>query len=182
MQRTISALLFAASASLSAQAADFQLTSPAFTEGGTIPNAQVFKGFGCTGDNISPALAWSGVPKEAKSLALTVYDPDAPTGSGWWHWIVVNIPATETGLAEGAGSPGGKLPVGAVQGRTDFGMAGYGGPCPPTGDPPHHYIFTLWAVTADRLDVDANSSGALAGYMLHFNNAGKAVLTGRYGR
>jgi Raf kinase inhibitor-like YbhB/YbcL family protein len=103
-------------------------------------NAQVFKGMNCTGSNISPALQWHGAPPAAKSFALTVYDPDAPTGSGWWHWVTYNIPAATTQLGAGAGDPAKALmPSGSVQGNTDFGVPGYGGPCPPQGDKPHHY-------------------------------------------
>ncbi|MBV9635043.1 MAG: YbhB/YbcL family Raf kinase inhibitor-like protein [Methylobacteriaceae bacterium] len=181
MRRIAAALAFAVVAT-AAQAAGFQLTSSTFKPGAMLTNAQVYKGFGCEGDNISPQLSWSGVPKDAKSLALMVYDPDAPTGSGFWHWVVVNIPPTTTELPEGAGSTDGKLPEGALQTRTDFGAPGYGGPCPPKGDEPHRYIFTLYAIKTDKLDVDANTSAAVVGFMIHFNNAGKAVLTGKYGR
>src|SRR5450631_1773434 len=105
------------------------LTSPDIKPGATIADEQVFNSFGCTGKNISPALSWSGAPQGTKSFALSVYDPDAPTGSGFWHWVVFNIPAGVTGLAKGAGDPkSGAAPKGAVQSRTDFGVPGYGGP------------------------------------------------------
>ena len=128
-------------------------------------------------------LSWSGAPAGTKSLALTVYDPDAPTGSGWWHWTVVNIPATARSLPAGAGSsaPAG-LPKGAVQGRTDFGKPGWGGPCPPAGDKPHRYVFTLWALKVDKLDLNAESSGAMVGFNLHANALGTATLTPVFGR
>ena len=107
------------------QAAAFTLSSPTVKPGSTLSDAQVFNGFGCTGKNISPALKWSGAPANTKSFALTVYDPDAPTGSGWWHWVVYNIPATATELSEGAGTADGKgLPAGSAQGNTDFGQQG----------------------------------------------------------
>jgi Raf kinase inhibitor-like YbhB/YbcL family protein len=122
-------------------AGPFTLSSTEIKPNAAIANAQVFKGFGCDGGNVSPSLAWQNPPAGTKSFALTVYDPDAPTGSGWWHWVMFNIPADVTALPAGAGDPGsGKAPRGAVQARTDFGKPGYGGPCPPQGDRPHRYI------------------------------------------
>jgi Raf kinase inhibitor-like YbhB/YbcL family protein len=161
----------------------FTLSSPDVSEGGTIASAQVYKGFGCTGDNVSPALSWSGAPAGTKSFALTVYDPDAPTGSGWWHWTIVNIPPSETKLAKNAGNPTAKLaPKMSIQTRTDFGAPGYGGPCPPKGDAPHHYIFTVFALDTDKLPVDAKASAALVGFNLHAHTLAKATLTATYGR
>jgi hypothetical protein len=168
-----------------AHAAGMKLTSGEIKNGATIANAQVFKGFGCTGDNISPSLSWSGVPKGTKSLAITVYDPDAPTGSGWWHWVVFNIPPGTASLPKDAGDTSKNLmPQGAIQSRTDFGSDGYGGPCPPKGDKPHHYHVTVFAVDVDKLpDAQGDSaSAALVGYDLHFHTLGKASLTGLYGR
>lgn len=165
-----------------ATAADFTLTSPELKDGGTLPMANVFNGMGCTGQNISPELKWDHAPAGTKSFALTVYDPDAPTGSGWWHWTVFNIPADAKGLAKGAGGHEGQLPRGAAQGRTDFGKPGYGGACPPPGDKPHHYIFTLFALKTDKLDLNSDSSGAMVGYMTNANMLGKASLTVTYGR
>src|SRR5262249_58033686 len=119
--------------------AKFTLTSTDLTDGGTIASAQVFNEFGCKGSNVSPALAWSGAPSDTKSFALLVHDPDAPTGSGWWHWVVYNIPPATTSLAAGAGDAKKNLmPAGAVQGRNDYGGVGYGGPCPPPGQPHPH--------------------------------------------
>src|SRR6188472_400747 len=144
-----------------AQAQSMTLTSPQIKEGATIANEQVFKGFGCTGGNISPALNWSGAPSATKSYAVTMYDPDAPTGSGWWHWVVYNIPATATGLVADAGNTAKTLaPTGAQEGNTDFGKPGYGGPCPPPGHGPHHYIITAFALKVDRIDVPANATAA----------------------
>jgi Raf kinase inhibitor-like YbhB/YbcL family protein len=112
-----------------------------------------------------------------------MYDPDAPTGSGWWHWVMFNIPADVTSLRLGAGaSDGGQIPRGAVQSRTDFGKPGYGGPCPPNGDKPHRYIITVYALKVDKIDADENASGALVGFMLNANRLGKATLTATYGR
>lgn len=163
--------------------ARFTLTSPDFKPNGTIQMQQVFGGFGCTGENISPALSWSGAHEGTKSFALLVHDPDAPTGgAGWWHWLVVNIPASVTALAKNAGkSDGSNLPAGAVQVSTDFGSPGWGGPCPPVEDKPHRYIFTLYALKTDHLDV-SGASASLVGYMVNGNAIGKATLTGKFGR
>src|SRR5262245_47704456 len=167
----------------SASAAEFKLMSPTVKPGSTLSDAQVFNGFGCTGKNVSPALKWSGAPAGTKSFALTVYDPDAPTGSGWWHWVVFNIPASATELPEGAGAPDGKgLPAGAVQGRTDFGAPGFGGACPPQGDKPHRYIFTVYALKTDKIEVPADASAALVGFMINANKLGKASFQATYGR
>ena len=143
----------------------------------------MFNSFGCTGDNVSPQLSWSGAPAGTQSYALTVYDPDAPTGSGWWHWVVINIPATATSIASGAGTADGKaLPVGSQQVRTDFGAVGFGGPCPPAGNKPHRYIFTLFALKAPKLDVPPDATAALAGFMINANTLAKVSFTGYYGR
>ena len=151
----------------------FTLTSDGFTDGGVLPDAQVHaKG------NRSPQLSWSGAPAGTKSFAVTCYDPDAPTGSGFWHWTVANIPADVTRLAEGA-SPAG-LPQGAVEGRTDFGEPGFGGAAPPPGHGPHRYIFTVFAVDTERLDVTPGNSGAVFGFNLHFHTLAKASITGVY--
>jgi Raf kinase inhibitor-like YbhB/YbcL family protein len=165
-----------------ALAADaFKLESSLVMPGGTLANDQVFNGFGCRGKNVSPPLQWSGAPVGTKSFALTVYDPDAPTGSGWWHWIVYNIPASVTELALGAGG-GERLPAGAVQARTDFGSAGYGGPCPPPGDRPHHYVFTVYALKTEKLDVPANASAAPVAFSINANKLASASITASYGR
>ncbi len=157
------------------------LTSPDIKPGAKLADEQVFNSFGCSGKNVSPALAWSGAPKGTKSFALNVYDPDAPTGSGFWHWVVFNIPADTTSLAKGAGDPkSDAAPKGAIQGKTDYGVAGYGGPCPPKG-PAHHYIFTIYAVDVDKLDADENATAAVVGFNLHFHTLAKASLTGVYG-
>ena len=129
-------------------------------------------GFGCEGNNISPELHWSGAPEGTKSFALTCFDPDAPTGSGFWHWVVVNIPADMASIAEGSDG----LSARALQTRTDFGKPGYGGPCPPGSDHPHRYVFTLHAVGVDSLPVEADTSAAVVGFMLHFNAIEKTTL------
>jgi Raf kinase inhibitor-like YbhB/YbcL family protein len=161
--------------------AKFTLTSPDFADGATIPNAQVFNGMGLNGGNTSPALAWSGAPAGTQSFALMVHDPDAPTGSGWWHWVVYNIPAAMSSLPAGAGNPQTKLlPTGAIQGRTDFGTIGYGGPAPPPG-PPHHYEFRLHALKVATLDVPADATAAMIGFNVWAQQLGVAQLTGMYG-
>jgi Raf kinase inhibitor-like YbhB/YbcL family protein len=162
--------------------AKFTLTSTDVTDGGTIANAQVFNEFGCKGGNTSPALAWSGAPAGTKSFALLMHDPDAPTGSGWWHWIVYNIPAGTSSLPAGAGDPKkGLMPAGAVQGRSDYGTVGYGGPCPPPGKP-HHYNFNLYALKVPKLEVPEGASAALIGFNVRAQALGEAQLTGMYGR
>lgn len=161
----------------------FKLWSPDVASGKTIGDTFVFNDFGCTGKDVSPALKWSGAPAGTKSFAVTIYDPDAPTGSGWWHWIVYNLPAGTSALAQGAGDvKAPKLPAGAVQSRTDFGQMGYGGPCPPVGDRPHHYVFTVYALKVDKIDVPADMSGAMVGFNIHANLLGKASFTALYGR
>ena len=167
-----------------AQSGKFTVSSPDVAQGKKIGDRYVFSGFGCTGANVSPALEWKNAPQGTQSFAVTVYDPDAPTGSGWWHWLAFNIPATTTMLAAGAGDTAGTgLPVGTIQGRTDFGAPGYGGPCPPKGDKPHHYTFTVYALKVATLpSVDANSPAAMVGYFLNANALGKASLTAVYGR
>jgi Raf kinase inhibitor-like YbhB/YbcL family protein len=158
------------------------LTSPDMKPGAKIADEQVFNSFGCSGQNISPALNWSGAPKGTKSFALSVYDPDAPTGSGFWHWVIFNIPPDATSLPKNAGDPkSDAAPKGAVQSRTDYGVPGYGGPCPPKGDKPHHYHFTLFAVDVDKLDADSNASAAVVGFNLHFHTLAKATLTAVWG-
>lgn len=166
-----------------APAADFTLESPQFAAGARLAEAQVYNGFGCSGGNVSPELRWSGVPAGTQSLALMVHDPDAPTGSGWWHWVVWNIPATTTSLPAGAGNPAaGLLPVGAVQGNTDFGTPGYGGPCPPPGSKPHRYQFRLYALKVPRLDLPATATAAFVGFNVNANALAVAELSGTYSR
>lgn len=163
--------------------ADFSLSSADFKDGDYLPMDHVLSadfGFGCSGGNLSPALEWSNPPEGTKSFALTVYDPDAPTGSGFWHWLAVNIPADVRKLEQGAGSQNGNMPQGSLQTRTDFNAPGYGGPCPPAGDHPHRYIFTLHAVSVEQLSVEADTPAAVVGFNLHFNTIAKVTLMGLY--
>lgn len=151
----------------------FTLSSNDITDGGVLPDAQVQ-----ARGNTSPHLSWSGAPEGTKSYAVTCYDPDAPTGSGFWHWTVANIPADVTELKTGASS--GDMPAGSVEGRTDYGPAGFGGAAPPPGHGPHRYIFTVFAVDTDRLDVTPDNSGAVFGFNLHFHTLAKATITATY--
>ena len=151
----------------------FTLSSNDLTDGGALPDAQVY-----AAGNTSPHLKWSGAPEGTKSYAVTCFDPDAPTGSGFWHWTVANLPAGVTELATGASSRG--MPAGAVQGRTDFGETGFGGAAPPPGHGPHRYVFTVFAVDAEKLDVTPENSGAVFGFNLHFHTLAKASITATY--
>jgi len=150
---------------------------------GQLSMNEVFNGFGCTGKNISPELSWTNVPKGTKSFAISVYDPDAPTGSGWWHWIVFNIPKDVTSLKAGAGdASSGLLPKGAVQNMIDYGFAGFGGACPPQGDKAHRYVFTVYALDVEKFDLDGKQSAAIAGYYINSHTIEKASLIAYYGR
>jgi Raf kinase inhibitor-like YbhB/YbcL family protein len=159
----------------------FDVHSKDFTDGGALPEEQVYRGFGCAGGNRSPQLAWRDPPAGTKSYAVTAYDPDAPTGSGWWHWVVRDIPAGVQALASGAGAPD-HLPAGARHARNDFGSMDFGGACPPPGDKPHRYIFTVHALKVEKLDVPADASPALIGFMINANRLGSASATAWYGR
>jgi Raf kinase inhibitor-like YbhB/YbcL family protein len=176
----ISALAFTAGTAWAAQAG-LTLTSPDVAEGRMMAAEQVLNGFGCMGGNVSPALNWTGAPANTKSFALTIYDPDAPTGSGWWHWVVVDIPANAAALPKGWGKAGTSQLMGGRQTRTDFGQAGYGGPCPPPGTP-HRYVFTLYALDLDKMDVLDDASGALVGFNIGAHTLAKAAITAQYGR
>jgi hypothetical protein len=164
----------------------FTLTSPDFADGAYLGEDYVMGaafGFPCAGGNVSPALDWTDPPDGTKSFAVTCFDPDAPTGSGFWHWLVVNLPADCRGLPRGAGStaPDG-LPAGALQTRTDTGLPGFAGACPPEGDHPHRYVFTVFAVGAESLPVTVETMPAVVGFNLHFNTLAKASLMGLYKR
>ncbi|RJP90140.1 MAG: YbhB/YbcL family Raf kinase inhibitor-like protein [Desulfobacteraceae bacterium] len=150
---------------------------------GQLSENQVFNGFGCSGKNISPHLMWENAPKEAKSFAVTVYDPDAPTGSGWWHWLIFDIPANVHSLAAGAGNPEKNLaPKGSIQSATDFKTTGFGGACPPVGDRPHRYIFTVYALNVEKLSLDASTPPAMVGFFLNQNAIVKASIIAYLGR
>jgi Raf kinase inhibitor-like YbhB/YbcL family protein len=159
------------------------LSSPDINPTGRSAQEQLYNGLGCSGGNTSPTLNWLGAPKGTKSFALSVYDPDAPTRTGFWHWVIFNIPPNVRSLPRGAGDPGSdRAPMGAVQIRTDFGAPGYMGPCQPKGGRPHRYIFTIFAVDVDKLDADEKASPALVAFNLYFHTLAEAQLTSVWGR
>jgi Raf kinase inhibitor-like YbhB/YbcL family protein len=154
----------------------FTVTSDAFTDGGTLPDAQVYEG-----GNTSPQLRWEGFPTGTKSFAVTCYDPDAPTGSGFWHWVLFDLPVTTTELPAGAGSGDfSGLPAGAKQARSDYGAAGFGGAAPPAGDGPHRYVFTVYAVDTESLGLDESATPAFVGFNLRFHAIARANLVATY--
>ncbi|OCW59678.1 phosphatidylethanolamine-binding protein [Hoeflea olei] len=174
--RRSAAVLLAALATLPAAASAMELESPSFETGGTIPSRFSLNTMGCTGENISPALTWTDAPAGTKSFAVTMFDPDAPTGSGWWHWVLVNIPADVTSLGERS------QPREALATNTDFGISGYLGPCPPVGAAPHRYVVTVYALDVATLELNATSPGAMAGFMINSHMLDKASITGFFGR
>jgi Raf kinase inhibitor-like YbhB/YbcL family protein len=171
------------SISASAFAGSLTLSSHDIAQGEFMTKAQEFNGFGCTGGNLSPQLKWSNAPKGTKSFAITAYDPDAPTGSGWWHWQVVNIPKNVTEIATGAGIKNADVVgQGSMQVDNDYGSKAFGGACPPTGHGVHHYRFTIHALSVEKLDLPENASGALAGYMINANTIESNTIESLYKR
>jgi Raf kinase inhibitor-like YbhB/YbcL family protein len=162
--------------------ADMTLVSDDMAEGQGLSADQVLDGFGCTGGNLAPSLSWEGAPEGTKSFVVTAYDPDAPTGSGWWHWSVFNIPADVTRLTEGTGTPDNPLPAGAIAARNDFSLNAFGGACPPEGGEAHRYIFTVYAMPQDALPLDDTASGAMVGYYATGSSLNRASLTAIFGR
>lgn len=148
---------------------------------GQLSKAQEFNNFGCSGENKSPELHWSNAPKGTKSFAITMYDPDAPTGSGWWHWLIVNIPTATKSIRTDASAKK-TLPKGSLETITDYGLASFGGACPPEGDKPHAYIFTIYALDVDKLDLTEKSDSALVGYMINKHMIQKASMLSYYER
>ena len=137
------------------------VSSPDLHPGGTLPLRQVYRGHGCTGANLSPALQWAHAPAGTRSYAITLHDPDAPHPGGWWHCVVYDLPAATTSLPEGAGrADAALLPPGAHQGRNDFGSADYGGACPPPGDHAHRYVLTVHALDVASLGLPAGAPAA----------------------
>jgi len=165
--------------SAASQAEGFYLSSSDIK--GQITSEQVFNSFGCTGKNISPQLHWQNAPAGTKSFAVTVYDPDAPTGSGWWHWVVFNIDKSVDGLKTGA-SMTKVMPSGAIESMTSYGAKGFGGACPPKGDKPHRYIFTVFALDTDKIEQNSDARPELVGFFLNSHVLAKASIMAYYGR
>ena len=162
----------------------FTLTSTDLTDGAAVPARHASKAFGVPGgEDLSPQLSWSGFPEGTRSFAVTCLDPDAPTGSGFWHWVVADIPAEVTELAAGAGSPdSGLLPAGALTLRNDAGFAGYVGSGPPEGHGPHRYFFTVHAVDVETLGLEKDASPAVLGFNLFFHTLARAQIVATFGR
>ena len=166
-----------------AQAGGFTLSSSDIQ--GQITDEQVFNGFGCSGKNISPQLSWKNTPAGTKSFAVTAYDPDAPTGSGWWHWLAFNMDDSVAGLATGASISGvdkQTMPAGTVESMTSYGSVGFGGACPPEGDKPHRYIFTVYALDTEKIEQGADARPELIGFFLNSHAIAKASIMAYYGR
>tara|TARA_R110000868_G_scaffold25260_1_gene98561 strand:- start:638 stop:1186 length:549 start_codon:yes stop_codon:yes gene_type:complete len=159
----------------------FTLTSKSV--GGQATKLQEFNGFGCSGDNSSPQLSWANAPEGTKSFAVTMYDPDAPTGSGFWHWVVFDIPANVNELVQNAGNVALNLaPKGAIQSTTDYGVKGFGGPCPPEGHGYHEYIITVFALKTDKLGLNETINPAIVGFNLWNQTLAKASIVMYYKR
>ncbi|WP_435103632.1 YbhB/YbcL family Raf kinase inhibitor-like protein [Arhodomonas sp. AD133] len=173
-------LLVAISFSPLVMAGEFTLSSGDLSPDAPVPMRHVYDGYGCQGENISPALSWSGAPEGTKSFALTARDPDAPTDGGWWHWIVYDLPATSDSLRRGASAQA--LPQGAAQATNDFGQRAWGGPCPPKGDEPHRYRFKVYALDTSELEIPEDATPAMADARIQAHALDKATLTIRYGR
>jgi len=179
----MAAALSASLACTGALAADFKLTSSDIGPDKPLAQEFVFSGFGCTGANQSPALSWSGAPPGTKSYAVALFDPDAMQGKGFWHWLMVNIPADVTSLSRNAGkNDGSKVPSGALQIRNGFRASGYSGSCPPPADEPHGYVMTVYALKIPKLEVPADTTSPLMLEAIETNSLDKASLTYHFGR
>ncbi|MBC7428493.1 MAG: YbhB/YbcL family Raf kinase inhibitor-like protein [Bacteriovorax sp.] len=159
----------------------FTAWSNSLKAGNTVPNKYIFSGMGCSGNNISPPLEWKDAPVNTKSFAVTVFDPDTPKIGGWWHWAVINIPANISVLPEGA-SNNNLLPAEAIEVETDFGEKHYAGPCPPQGDTPHHYVFTVYALKNKAVHLSPNSTPGSIRHDLEHAALAKSSFTVHYGR
>lgn len=159
----------------------FDLVSDDIEDGVEMNRDQVANVMGYDGGNLSPHLRWSGCPENTRSFAITIHDPDAPTGSGFWHWSVCNVPASCRELPSGAGNAEAlELPPGAVTLRNDAGTYGYVGAAPPVGDGPHRYVVTVHALDVDTLDIDETASPAVLGFMTHFHAAARAQIVPQF--
>lgn len=167
----------------SAHAANFILTSTDIGADKPLAQEFVFSGFGCSGGNQSPALAWSGAPAGTRSYAVALFDPDAMQGRGFWHWLMVNIPAGTTALARDAGkNDGSKLPAGALQIKNGFRALGYSGSCPPPADEPHGYVMTVYALKVALLDVPSDATSPAVLTLIEAQTLAKASITYHFGR
>jgi Raf kinase inhibitor-like YbhB/YbcL family protein len=187
--RRIAAALACTALSAAAHAQSFSLTSPDIGPDKPFTEKFLANGLGCTGGNVSPALNWTDPPVGTKSLALMVHDPDAPTGgAGIWHWVIVNIPPAARGIDQGAGTAdGARLPSGSKQVMNDYaglngGTPAYGGPCPPKGHKPHAYVFTLYALGVDKIELPPAATASQHGFVINRNAIEKATMTVSYGR
>jgi Raf kinase inhibitor-like YbhB/YbcL family protein len=160
----------------------FSVESEDIADGQQMSDAQVYNDFGMSGQNVSPHLRWHGFPAETKGFAVTCYDPDAPTGSGFWHMILLGVPASVTELASGAvsGDKSG-LPQGAFCVRNDYGSQDFGGAAPPKGDSPHRYVFAVHALDTDDLGIPDSVSPAVAGFNLRFHTIARGTIIPVYG-
>jgi Raf kinase inhibitor-like YbhB/YbcL family protein len=177
--------LFVLNAAHATPAGTFQLTSPDLPVGQPIPAPFIGHDFGCSGPGLSPALIWKNEPKGTKSFAITMFDSFRPPASGWWHWLVYNLPATTHSLPRDAGALDSKnLPVGANQGHPDgeAPQSRYYGPCPDVGDQPHHYIITVYALSVDHVDIPITATGAQIDYVISGKTLAKATLDRTYAR
>jgi len=164
-------------------ASSLTLSSHDIQQGQLMSTAQAYNGFGCTGDDLSPHLIWSNAPQTTKSFAITAYDPDAPTGSGWWHWQLINIPVHIREVSTGAGSTVRVAnPAGSIQMKNDYGSRGFGGACPPIGHGIHHYQFTVHALSVENIELPADASAALTGYMINAHSIESATIESLYQR
>jgi Raf kinase inhibitor-like YbhB/YbcL family protein len=182
MKKTMWTAVFSAAAMCASHARAGDLAIESVDIGrGHFRDAQISNGFGCHGGNVSPEIRWSGEPRETRSFMVSMYDVDAPTGSGFWHWVVADIPASVHSLAAGAGNDVAKLPPGALPVRNDTGNAAYLGPCPPQGDT-HRYVITVTALKVPKLPVDATATPAVVGFVAHYQQLEKATITIEMGR
>jgi hypothetical protein len=157
-----------------------KVTSSQFVDNGRLPDSAVFNGFGLSGGNVSPDLTWTAGPAGTKSYAVTCYDPDAPTTVGFWHWTVMDIPASRTSLPAGAGTPG-KEPPGAILGYTDFGGPGYGGAAPPPGGA-HPYHFNVYALDVETIGLGANATAAMLMFCMNGHILDQGRITATFAR